>query len=56
MIPKEKAEELYISARKLHGVEKAKEESLKSANAVKALVPSELIDYWTKVIHYLNNK
>lgn len=61
MTEKEKAEELYSYAIKLHGSEKAKEESLKSATATYALAPfrdgrMKARSYWERVIEYLKKK
>ena len=61
MTEKEKAEELYSYAVKLHGFEKAKEESLKSATATYALAPfrdgrMKARSYWERVIEYLKKK
>ncbi len=56
-----KAEEIYIRAVSLHGIAKAKEEAIKSAEAVYALAPSRdgrmmARDYWERVIEYLKAK
>jgi hypothetical protein len=61
MREKEKADQLYNNAIKLHGIEKAKEESLKSAQATYALAPLDsgkgnLKNYWAQVIDFLNAK
>ena len=61
MTEKEKAEQLYSYAIKLHGSEKAKEESLKSATATYALAPfrdgrMKARSYWERVIEYLKKK
>ena len=61
MTEKEKAYEMYNYAVKLHGFEKAKEESLKSATATYALAPFRdgrmlARSYWEKVIEHLNKK
>jgi actin-like ATPase involved in cell morphogenesis len=61
MTEKEKAEEMYKYAAKLHGLDKAKEESLKSAKATHALAPCRdgrmlAKSYWEKVIEHLNKK
>jgi hypothetical protein len=61
MKEKEKAKELYDYAVKLHGVEKAKEEALKSAAATHALAPfrdglMKNRTYWERVIEYLKKK
>ena len=61
MSEKEKADEIYNYAVKLHGFEKAKEESLKSATATHALAPfrdgkMKARSYWEKVIEYLKKK
>lgn len=60
----QKAEEIYQYAVKLHGKEKAKEESIKSAEAISSLVPytgskmrvSSYKSYWEKVVEYLKKK
>jgi hypothetical protein len=59
MTSKQKADELYHNAIKLHGSKKAKQESLKSAEATYALAPySDRVvkskDYWKDVIDCLN--
>jgi hypothetical protein len=56
-----KAEEIYIRAVSLHGIARAKEEAIKSAEAVYALAPSRdgrmmARDYWERVIEYLKAK
>ena len=61
MKEREKADELYNYAVKLHGDEKAKEEALKSAAAIHALTPFRdgLMNnrtYWERVIEYLKKK
>ena len=61
MTEKEKAEELYSYAIKLHGSEKAKEESLKSARATYSLAPYKdgrmmARSYWERVIQHLEKK
>ena len=61
MSEKEKANELYQKAVELHGLEKAKEESLKSAKATYALAPyrdGKMKDrvYWERVIQHLEKK
>jgi hypothetical protein len=61
MREKEKADQLYNNAIKLHGIDKAKEESLKSAIATHALAPLDsgkgnLKNYWAQVIDFLNAK
>ena len=61
MSEKEKAEKMYEYAVKLHGVERAKEESLKSATATLALAPlkdgrMKARKYWEKVVEHLNKK
>ena len=55
MTEKEKADQLYNYAVKLHGIDNAKKEALNSAQSVYALAPS--VDgrmmarsYWIKVI------
>jgi hypothetical protein len=54
--PEIKADQLYNYAAENHGLMKAKEESLKSANSVLALVPMKLKEYWEKVVESLNKK
>ena len=61
MSEKEKADEIYSYAIKLHGSEKAKEESLKSATATYALAPfrdgrMKARSYWERVIEHLKKK
>ena len=61
MSEKEKADEMYNYASKLHGPEKAKEESLKSATATYSLAPfrdgrMKARSYWERVIEYLKKK
>jgi hypothetical protein len=61
MTEKEKAEEMYNYALKLHGIDKAKEESLKSATATYSLAPFRdgrmlARSYWEKVIEHLKKK
>jgi hypothetical protein len=61
MTEKEKAEEMYNYAAKLHGVDKAKEESLKSARATYSLAPYKdgrmmARSYWERVIQHLEKK
>ena len=61
MSEKEKADEMYNYASKLHGPEKAKEESLKSAAATYALAPfrdglMKNRTYWERVIEHLKKK
>jgi hypothetical protein len=56
MTPKEKANDLYASAIKLHGSYRAKDEALNSAIATHSLVPytDEIKrDYWKQVIKHL---
>ena len=61
---KNKAEEIYQYAVKLHGKEKAKQESINSAEAICSLVPytgskikaSSYKSYWEKVIELLKKK
>ena len=55
----QKAEEIYQYAVKLHGKEKAKEESINSAKATYTLIPlkyEKAKKYWEKVIELLKNK
>ena len=61
MSEKEKANEMYAYAVKLHGSEKAKEESLKSATATHSLAPYQdgrmkARSYWERVIEHLKKK
>jgi hypothetical protein len=61
MKEKEKADELYNYAVKLHGEDKAKEESLKSARATLALAPyndgkMKNRTYWEKVVEFLSRR
>ena len=61
MSEKEKAEELYQNAVKMHGVEKAKKEALTAAKSIHALAPyrdgrMKARDYWERVIEHLNKK
>ena len=61
MFEKEKAEHIYQYAVKLHGIENAKEESLKSAIATLALAPykdgrMKARSYWERVIEHLKKK
>jgi hypothetical protein len=61
MREKEKADEIYDYAVKIYGVEKAKEESLKSARTTHSLAPfrdgrMKARSYWEKVIQFLEQK
>jgi len=61
MTEKQKADEMYINAIRLHGIEKAKKESINSAKAIYALAPIETNElknknYWETVIEHLKNK
>ena len=61
MTEKEKAKELYDYSIHIHGVDNAKEESLKSAKAVLALAPyndgkMKNRTYWERVVEQLNKK
>jgi hypothetical protein len=61
MTEKEKAKELYDYAVQIHGVDNAKEESLKSARAVLSLAPyndgkMKNRTYWERVVEQLNKK
>ena len=61
MSEKEKAEEIYTYAVKLHGTIKAKEEAINSAKAMHALAPfrdgrMKARSYWEKVLNYLSKK
>ena len=57
----EKAKELYDHAVYVHGVDRAKEESLKSAMSILSLAPyndgkMKNRTYWERVIEYLKKK
>jgi len=61
MSEKEKANEMYAYAIKLHGDEKAKEESIKSATAILSLAPyndgkMKNRTYWERVVEFLKAK
>jgi hypothetical protein len=61
MNEKQKANEMYDYSLKLHGDEKAKEESIKSATATLALAPYKdgrmmARSYWERVIEHLKKK
>jgi hypothetical protein len=61
MSEKEKADEMYAYAIKLHGIDEAKEEALKSAVATLALAPYQdgrmkARSYWERVIEHLKKK
>jgi len=61
MDEKRKADEMYAYAVLLHGSDKAKEESLKSAKAIHSLAPyndgkMKNRTYWERVIEFLNKK
>jgi hypothetical protein len=56
-----KADELYDNALSLYGIEKAKHEALKSAEATLSLVPfgfehDHLKNHWEKIIKHLEKK
>lgn len=57
----EKADQLYDYAVKLYGIDKAKEESLKSAQMTYSVAPSKdgkmlARSYWIRVIEHLKKK
>lgn len=57
----EKADQLYDYAVKLYGIDKAKEQSLKSAQMTYSIAPSRdgkilARSYWEKVIEHLKKK
>lgn len=61
MTEKQKADEMYTYASKLHSPEKAKEEALKSAIATYSLAPHKdgrmmAKSYWESVIEHLKKK
>ena len=61
MTEKEKADEMYAYATKLHGDKDAKEQALKSAVATLALAPyadgrMKARSYWERVIEHLKKK
>ena len=61
MSEKEKAEEIYDYAIKLHGIIEAKEQALKSAIATHSLAPYQdgkmkAKSYWERVIEHLKKK
>lgn len=61
MTEMQKADEMYNYAVKLHGIDKAKEESLKSATAIYSLAPYQdgrmmARSYWIRVIEHLKKK
>lgn len=61
MTEEKKADEMYINAIRLHGIEKAKKESINSAKAIHALAPIETNgmknkNYWEIVIEHLEKK
>jgi len=61
MTEKQKADEMYNYASKLHGLDKAKEEALKSAVATHSLAPyadgrMKARSYWERVIEHLKKK
>jgi hypothetical protein len=61
MNEKQKANEMYDYSLKLHGDEKAKEESIKSALAIFSLAPyndgkMKNRTYWERVVEFLKAK
>ena len=56
MKPKLKANNIYNSAVELHGEQDAKEQAIKSAEAIKALAPFEVQHLWNEVIILLESK
>jgi hypothetical protein len=56
MKAKKKADLLYYHAVSLHGHEKAKQEAINSANAVRALIDFQNRAFWDKVLDNLKCK
>jgi hypothetical protein len=56
MKAKKKADLLYDHAVSLHGYEKAKQEAINSANAVRALIDFQNRAFWDKVLDNLKCK
>ena len=56
MKPKNKAKNIYNSAVELHGEQQAKEQAIKSAEAIKALAPFETQYLWSEVITLIKEK
>lgn len=56
MKPKNKANNIYTSAVELHGEQEAKEQAIKSAEAIKALAPIETQHLWSEVITLIKEK
>ena len=56
MKPKNKANNIYNSAVELHGQQDAKEQAIKSAEAIKALEPFETQHLWSEVITLIKEK
>ena len=56
MKSKNKANNIYNSAVELHGQQEAKEQAIKSAEAIKALAPFETQTLWNKVITLIKEK
>ena len=56
MKPRNKAKNIYNSAVELHGPEQAKEQAIKSAEAIKALAPIEVKHLWNEVVTLIKEK
>ena len=61
MTETQKADEMYAYAIKLHGIDDAKEQALKSATATHSLAPYQdgrmkARSYWERVIEHLKKK
>jgi hypothetical protein len=56
MKPKYKAQQIYAAAIVLHGEQEAKEQAIKSAEAIKALAPIEVQHLWSEVITLIQSK
>jgi hypothetical protein len=56
MKPKNKANNIYNSALELHGEQEAKQQAIKSAEAIKALAPFETQQLWNEVITLIKEK
>lgn len=56
MKPRNKANNIYNSAVELHGEQDAKEQAIKSAEAIKALAPIETQQLWSEVITLIKEK
>ena len=56
MKPRNKANNIYNSAVELHGEQEAKQQAIKSAEAIKALAPFEVQHLWSEVITLIKEK